>query len=63
MEALLEIARREHYRREVLSAAVYCLGSVCELDDCKLRFVEQRGVEVAVRHVLTGDIERKRAAG
>jgi hypothetical protein len=63
VEALLELAKRDHYRRDVLNAAVYCLGSICEHEDCKLRFVEQSGIAVIVRHILIGDVEMKRAAG
>ncbi len=63
IEALLEIARREHYSRNILNAAVYCLGSVCEQDDCKLRFVEQHGIQTVVRHITIGDMEMKRAGG
>jgi hypothetical protein len=61
IEALLEIARREHYSRNILNASVYCLGSVCEQDDCKLRFVEQHGIQTVVRHIMIGDMEMKRA--
>lgn len=63
VEALLSILQKDHLRRDLLHCAVYCLGSICEHEDVKIRFVESHGIQLIVRHLIVGDMEMKRAAG
>lgn len=50
-------------RRQLCNSVVYCLGSVCEHDEVKMKFVELGGVHSVVRQNAIGDIEMKRAVG
>lgn len=49
--------------REVISSAVYLMGSLAENEDVKAKMVEFGGIAAVVSQLLVGDIEIKRAAG
>ena len=49
--------------REVVSSAVYVMGSLAENEDVKAKMVELGGISAVVQQLLAGDIEIKRAGG
>jgi hypothetical protein len=67
--ALLSVLGRDRDRsaldpaRELLTASIFCLGSLCEHEDVRLAFVELGGLPLVVQHLQLGDMEVKRAAG
>ena len=50
-------------RRQLNNAVIYALGSICEHDEVKMKFVELSGITSIVRQSQIGDMDMKRACG
>jgi hypothetical protein len=58
-----EYSNKNPTRRQLYNSVVYCLGSICEHDEVKMRFIELNGISSIVRQCHVGDMEMKRAVG
>jgi hypothetical protein len=61
LEPILALTKRND--DEIVSAAIYVLGSLSEHEDVKTRLVELGACSIAVKHLGMGDLEVKRSAG
>lgn len=65
IEPLINILLKDKVEedRELVSSAIYALGSLCENEDVKANIVELKAISPIVMHASVGDMEIKRAAG